>query len=57
MDGSGHGVYDLADAPKRKGVHRAKLVQTGVLDAHSPFVGFFSLSGLGLLTSKNDDSL
>jgi hypothetical protein len=34
------GVDDVVDAQKREGVFRAVMVETGVVDTHSPLVGF-----------------
>jgi hypothetical protein len=34
------GVNDLVDARKREGVFKVVMVEIGVVDTHSPFVGF-----------------
>jgi hypothetical protein len=34
------GIHDLVDPGERKGVLMAVLIETGVIDAHSPFTGF-----------------
>jgi hypothetical protein len=34
------GVHDLVDACKREGIFRAVTVEIGVVDTHTPMIGF-----------------